>query len=369
MKTVKAVVCLFSIIICASFFLVNATGAKDKKTEKGKEVCFATSLHHTTRGMGHWYDAKDGFSAVTGVPYKELGCKNCHAASCNDCHLAKTEEGYVYSLEGARDSSTCLKCHAREKATIKMDEARGIESVHMSGMECADCHSAREIHGDGNCYESMRAPGAMDTKCTNCHTAESEDYPQIPETRSHTVHKGNLECTACHVSNTMTCYNCHFGELKKTGKKSESFAGKAKDFLLLVKYNGKVTSGTLQTLVGVDNYPFVTYVPYFTHSVTNQGRKCEQCHATNAASTLAKGERYAPANSQNGKLTFKQGVIPLVPQLLDWPFLEKKDGKWAEIKTDEEPLIQLGVYAEPFSKRDLEKMSQKQTYGQKQALK
>jgi hypothetical protein len=305
--------------VCA--LAVGNTVAGDKPD---KEECFATSLHHTTRGMGHWYNAADGFSAVTGVPYKDLGCKGCHVSSCNDCHLEKTENGYAYSTEKARDSNTCLKCHAREKATLGMDKARGIESVHMGSMECADCHSKREVHGDGTCYDSMRAPGALDTKCTNCHTAEGGDAPALPGTRSHTVHKDQLDCTACHVSNTMTCYNCHFGVLKETGKKSESFAAKAKDFLLLVKYDGKVTSGTLQTLVGPDNYPFVTYVPYFTHSVMAEGRTCEQCHATEAVSLLAQGKRYAPGTVKDGKVVFKTGVIPLAPELLDWPFLEKK---------------------------------------------
>lgn len=334
--------------------------------ETGKEECFATSLHHTTRGMGRWYDAKDGFSAVTGVPYKNLGCKGCHVTSCNDCHLIETDAGYAYSTDKARKSETCLKCHAREKATLSIDKARGVEGVHMASMQCADCHSQREVHGDGTCYESMRAPGAMDAKCTNCHAedagAAGGDGPDVPTSQSHKVHKKKLNCTACHVSNTMTCYNCHFGVLKETGKKSESFTAQAKDFLLLVKYNGQVTSGTLQTLVGPDNYPFITYVPYFTHSVTAEGRKCEQCHATEAVTTLAQGRRYAPGMFGGGKLSFKEGVIPLEPTLLDWPFLEKKDGKWKTFTPANKPLVQLGVYAEPFTQKDLKLMRAKQIY-------
>ncbi|MBI9079783.1 MAG: hypothetical protein JEY79_08590 [Pseudodesulfovibrio sp.] len=358
MKSTK--IALFIVVLLTTAFLMVTGTSKAKK--KDVEECFTTSLHHTTRGMGHWYDAKDGFSAITGTPYKDLGCKNCHAASCNDCHLVKTDKGLEYSLDMAKKSSTCLKCHSREKATLQIDKERGTEGVHMTSMECADCHSAREVHGDGTCYESMRSPGAMDTKCVNCHTRKSEEYQQIPDTRSHIVHKEKLDCSACHVSNTMTCYNCHFGELKRTGKKPESFAGKAKDFLLLVKYNGKITSGTLQTLVGVDDYPFITYVPYFTHSVMNEGRKCEQCHNSEAVKALSDGTRYTPVLSEGGKLKFKSGVIPLVPDLLDWPFLKKENDKWVPFKPENKPLIQLGVYAEPFSKSDLEKMKTKQIY-------
>ena len=352
---------LFGFLLLAGVCML-VTGTTLAEDKPDREECFATSLHHTTRGMGYWYDAKDGFSAVTGVPYKNLGCKSCHVTSCNDCHLVKTDDGYAYSTDKARKSETCLKCHSREKATLGIDKARGIESVHMTKMQCADCHSQREVHGDGTCYESMRAPGALDTKCTNCHAQEGGDGPEIPDSESHSVHKEKLDCTACHVSNTMTCYNCHFGVLKETGKKSESFAAKAKDFLLLVKYDGKVTSGTLQTLVGPDNYPFVTYVPYFTHSVTPEGRKCEQCHGTEAVTTLAQGKRYAPGEFKDGRITFKKGVVPLAPTLLDWPFLEKKNDKWVPFTPTNPPLIQLGVYAEPFTTEELTRMGTKQTY-------
>ncbi|MBG0791402.1 MAG: hypothetical protein H0S80_13000 [Desulfovibrionaceae bacterium] len=354
------VVPLFGSLLLAGVCAL-AAGVTLAGDELDKEKCFATSLHHTTRGMGRWYDASDGFSAVTGVPYNDLGCKGCHVASCNSCHLEKTDAGLAYTIKKARQSGTCLKCHSREKATIGIDKARGIQNVHMTDMQCADCHSKREVHGDGNCYESMRAPGVLDTKCINCH-AQGGDGPEVPGTQSHQVHKKKLDCTACHVSNTMTCYNCHFGVLKETGKKSESFAAKAKDFLLLVKYDGKVTSGTLQTLVGPDNYPFVTYVPYFTHSVTPKGRKCEQCHGTEAVSTLAGDKRYAPVAFKDGKLTFKKGVVPLVPTLLDWVYLEKKDGKWTPFTPNDKPLVQLGVYAEPFTKKELNKMKTKQVY-------
>lgn len=350
-------VCLLLAGVCV--LVAAPTGAG----EMDKAECFSTSLHHTTRGMAYWYDAQDGFSAVTGKQYKDLGCmKGCHVSGCESCHLVKTECGYAYSVAHARASSTCLKCHARESATYKTDAARGIEDVHAGILECADCHSAREIHGDGNCYDSMRAPGAMDASCQNCHKTEGGDYPEIPKTWSHQVHKGKLDCTACHVSNTMTCYNCHFGVYKETGKKPLSFAAKAKDFLLLVKYDGRITSGTLQTLVGADNYPFVTYVPYFTHSVMPQGRKCEQCHATEAVKTLAAGKRYAPVEFTGGKLVFKPGVVPLAPRLLDWVYLDKKDGQWQPFEPKDEPLVQLGVYSEPLSKEDLARMSEKQEY-------
>jgi hypothetical protein len=244
-----------------------------------------------------------------------------------------------------------------------MDKAKGSLGVHMkAGMQCADCHSAREVHGDGNAYESMRAPGAMDASCTNCHAQDSEDYPAIPQTASHMVHNDKLDCTACHVENSMTCYNCHFGEFKKTGEKPKSMVSKAKDFMLLVKYDGKITSGTIQTLVGVDDYPFVAYVPYFTHSVTKEGRKCESCHGTKTLQAMAKGETFSPVTFKDGKLSFYDGVIPAVPDKLSWTYLKKKDDNWVPFDPPAKPMVQMAVYSEPLSEQDLQMMSFKQTY-------
>ena len=263
----------------------------------------------------------------------------------------------------ARDSETCFKCHSRAKATLKMDAGRNTSGVHTAaGMSCSDCHTPEDVHGDGTFYKSMRQSGAVDTACTDCHTKDAEDYPTIPETKAHTVHKDKLDCNACHVQNSMSCYNCHFGEFAKTKSKPASFTTKVKDFLLLVKFRGKFTSGTLQTLVGQKNEPFIVYAPYFTHSIMREGRKCEQCHATEAVNILALSKPFTAATFKDGKLDFYKGVIPLSPGLLNWPFLEKKDGKWIPFEPKTKPLIQMGLYAEPFTQDELKKLEKVQKY-------
>ena len=350
----------FTLFVLFSLMLSGGAVFSEEKKE-----CFSSSLHHTGEGMRYWYEAEDGFMTITGTPYNQLSCKNCHVQGCNDCHLESTKQGLVYSTEKARSSQTCLKCHSREKATIKYDEMMDCRGAHACAyLGCVDCHTKKEIHGDGKVYHSMREPGAMEAACTDCHTKDAMDYPAVSESRSHTVHKGKLACNACHVQNTISCYNCHFGVLAKTKSKPKSFAKKVKDFLLLVKYNNKITSGTMQTLVGKNNEPFITYVPYFTHSIMAQGRKCEQCHNTDAVNTLAAFQKFTPAVFENGELKFYKGVIPLAPDLLDWLFLEKKEGKWIPFKPGKEPLVQLGVYSAPFSKDELVKMAEKQNYAQ-----
>ena len=329
----------------------------------GDDCFFSKSLHKTAEGMRYWYEAEDGFMALTGIPYNELGCKKCHVKGCTDCHLKKTEKGSSFSLETARNQETCFKCHGREKATGMMDKNREFEDVHSkAGLSCVDCHTQREIHGDGNFYKTMRDSNAKDAACTNCHTKDSEDYPVIPDTKSHKVHKGKLDCNACHVQNTMTCYNCHFGEFARTHDKPGSFIGKIKDFLLLVKYKGKITSGNLQTLVSAEDKAFIVYAPFLTHSIMSEGRKCEECHKTKAVKELAAGKKFTMATFKNGETNFYKGVVPLVPDLLEWPFFRKEDGKWVTFKPKEKPLVQMGLYAEPFTQSELNKLKRKHTY-------
>jgi hypothetical protein len=65
---------------------------------------------------------------------------------------------------------------------------------------------------------------------------------------------------------------------------------------------------------------------------------------------------------KDGELEFYKGVIPLSPDLLEWIFLEKKADKWVPFEPTQEPLIQLGVYAQPFSRDEIKKMAEKQVY-------
>jgi len=62
-----------------------------------QQDCFSSSLHHTGEGMRYWYEAKDGFMTLTGIPYDKLACKQCHSKGCGDCHFKKTKDGICYS--------------------------------------------------------------------------------------------------------------------------------------------------------------------------------------------------------------------------------------------------------------------------------
>jgi len=324
------------------------------------DVDFTKSLHYTGEGMRYWYEEHNGFMQITGIPYKDLGCKKCHADSCDKCHGEEKDGKLVFSKEKANDSKTCLKCHARAGAAAKFDKKAGVKDVHTElGFACSDCHKAADVHGDGKEYHSMRDPNAVKVSCSSsdCH---SDLNKHIEAHKAHS--KNNIDCTACHVSSTITCVNCHFDDfLARGGKRvpgTNFFPNKS--WTLLVNHDGKVTTGNAQTLVGKGK-KFVSYVPYFTHSIVKEGRKCQDCHGNEAAAKMLDGGKVEMGSFKDGKLSHAKGVIPFVPEKLVWPWLDKDGDKWIELKSDEEPIIQNAAYAEPLTEKQLKMLKMKKT--------
>ena len=338
------ILCL--VVLATACLLVVAMQADEKK-----EPCYYSSLHYTGEGMRYWYEKDDGFMSITGIPYKELDCSKCHVKSCDPCHTAKEGEVCTYSVKTAKDKATCLKCHSREKVTFAINEKRGNLDLHIaSGMVCADCHTALDVHGDGTAYKSMRDEGAVKAKCTNCHEFEADKL-----SRAHKVHKGKLDCAACHVANTTTCLNCHFTKFLETGQRKGNFIPPSQEWMLLVNYNGKITSGNVQTLVH-EGKPFITYAPYFTHAVQKEARGCTDCHANDAVNLIAEGKSVPMATFKEGKVESWSGVVPLVPDQLEWVFLDKEGDTWVPIIFEGQPQTQFSAYATPLTDAQVKKM-------------
>ncbi len=326
--------------VLAVLFAATALSTTAFAGEQAK--IYIKSLHKNGNGQKFWYEAKDGFMKLTGIPYDKLPCEECHAKSCRDCH--------VKSLKAAdtKDIKICLRCHARHAASYGVDEAAGQLDFHRTmDMGCVDCHVAGghdDVHGDGKTYEAMRAPGAVKTKCTDCHEVNQK-------VRAHKVHKGKLDCPACHISTSISCNNCHFDSFIKTKKKEGNFM-MTKSWTMLVNYNGKVTAGSAQTLV-YNNKKFVAYSPYFTHSVQAQAKKCEDCHANEAAKMILDGKKIPMNPMVNGKTNDWKGVIPCIPGSLEWTFYNKTGDKWTPITAAGAPAVQMVNYATPLTEKQL----------------
>lgn len=232
---------------------------------------------------------------------------------------------------------------------MKMDKDTGQEDVHfVKLMKCKDCHTAREAHGDGIEYNSMKQSGAMDAKCENCHKS-------APQTSSHQIHNNKLECEACHVRHVVSCSNCHIDTLVREGKRvSIPLTG----WVFLMNYNGKVTSADMQSFVVNDNKTFLMFAPQNSHSIMKQGRKCSECHGTDIVKQVEKGKLKLTWFENNGVKNIK-GVIPVVDGVTyECVYQDYKNGKWIPIENAPAPLLHYAGYGIPLTKEQLNKMAQ-----------
>ncbi len=317
--------------------------------DEGDTTIFGTSLHRTSRGMGYWYDkANGGLERVTGIPYHQLTCKNCHVASCDACH--RTEKGGIqsYTTEAARNREICLSCHKREASIMQIDSSANLLDVHAeNGMECMSCHSARDVHGDGIEYASMKQPGAMDAECSRCHGS-------VSHTVSHTVHGQKLDCKACHERHVVSCTNCHFETILKEDKRvSIPKSG----WIFLMNYQGKVTSANMQSFVVGGPKTFLMFAPQHSHSIMGEGRTCTQCHASDIVQQVRNGSVRLTWMEQ-GEVKNIQGVIP-VTDGVRWNlvFQDYQDGKWIQIKNAPAPELQYAGFGSPLSSDQMKSLA------------
>jgi hypothetical protein len=319
--------------------------------EPRKDCFFFSSLHYTAKGMAYWYDKTNGgLEILSGIPYSNLGCKNCHTPGCDRCHKVEKDGKAAYSTKAAKKQEVCLECHVREQTILKIDRASKQEDVHFAlGMTCMDCHSQREMHGDGIEYVSMKQTGAMDTKCEKCHNS-------IKPTDSHTVHKEKLDCKSCHVRHVVSCTNCHFDTLVKEGKR---VAIPVSGWVFLMNYGGKVTSASMQNFLVKSDKTFFMFAPHMSHSVMKEGRKCEDCHGTETMRQVQKG-KVSLTWLEEGKVMNLKGVIPVV-EGVDYQcvYQDFKEGKWIPIKNPSKPIYHYPAFGKPLSKEQLDKLAER----------
>lgn len=342
MKTVTTL--LFGFIICFGF----TTSLFSQEADKPECFFKSSSLHYTAYGMEHWYDkSQGGLETITGVPYSNLGCKNCHTASCDVCHKTEKDGTFIYSNKAAKNQDMCLKCHAREASIMKINQKTNTPDVHFAaGMECMDCHTQREMHGDGIKYISMKQEGAMDVNCEQCHD-------RITKTRSHIIHRNKLDCKACHVNKVVSCTNCHFETMVKEGKR---VAIPVSGWEFLMNYNNKVTSANMQTFVVPGNKTFMIFAPQFSHSISKEGKKCEDCHNTANDKEIKKGAINLTWLDSN-KVKQIYGVIPVVEGVqYNSVFQNFENGIWTPITDPQIPKVQYVGFGTPLTKEQLNKL-------------
>jgi len=302
--------------------------------ESASILNWADSLHATTGGMAYWYSAETGgFEQITNIPYDKLPCKKCHTDECKDCHIRAGD---------APPQKKCLTCHGRQAKEIKIE---GIADLHRDeyGLQCVNCHDEDESHGDGNAYHSM-LEGSIKIKCIDCH-------PEPGNHRAHKLHLETVDCSACHVKNVLTCYNCHFDSLVE---KKEKIAYKPFfNWKFLVKRNGKVHAANLMVLA-YKGQTFVAIAPFYGHSIVRPDpvKSCEECHD----SPLVKEYREKGTmtitwwDKDEQAIKYFQGVIPVPPdyeKAFKFAFVTRdSEGNWVFLK-DKVDIFQM-LFAEPL---------------------
>ncbi len=326
-------------------------------------MSFSGSLHATTYGMKYWYE--HGAGKITGIPYEQLFCKHCHA-TCETCH-AETEGDKIvdYTSSKARSTSTCFKCHGRQKLASKLigvyssfyGEAHEFEIKH----NCLFCHTSREVHAP---VQAKTMFDVLQSNCEYCHTKTGlgpYPYDVVPEHRQH-LH--NIACITCHSRTTVTCYCCHldkaYESYAKTGKVQKKFklvTGWL--FLARDKRTGKIVPADFMLVKWGDKVR-VDFAQMFSHIIVGKGLTCKECHNKELLEKFKPGSTVKIAWTEGGDLEALKGVIPLVEGVrFEMPIISiNPDGsvkaeKYITVTISLENMI---AYTEPLSAKDLEKM-------------
>ena len=317
---------------------------------------YQKSLHFSGQGMRSCYEGQNGFMTLTKIPFSQAGCSQCHARSCDQCHGIEAKKGKMgFSVKESRKEATCLKCHEEEKLVMEFNQESGNKDVHTAAkMSCLSCHKDEDIHGDGVAREKLRDAEAITPTCEGCHVGEKTKGPRFdPDIKPHLRHKKctELDCTACHVRSSVTCYNCHFSEFMKTKNRKGNFIPTT-DLLMLVNYQGKVTAATAVVLVD-GKKTFVSYTPYFTHNVMKKGRDCTECHGNAGMQLVSGGKKIPVATFENGKVKFWSGVVPIADNILQWQFFDKRKGNWVPLNTQKPDIERFTNCAGPLTEKQL----------------
>lgn len=282
---------LLAIVLLVS--LVCTSVAENTTDFGGCEDChieiaenFTTSLHYTGAGMkGEYakYAAKE-FDINMDEYYSTWNCNNCHATTCEKCHI-----GYAgYELMTGHGNhtqeitiDTCDPCHKRKQTSTFVgdmpahtEEGPAPDIHYESGLTCMDCHNADEMHGDGNTYTSQLE--AVTTTCEDCHNSLGKTVKDMPVTQystdvgAHEIHGDKLGCTACHTGWQLTCGNCH---LDNRGNMTVDTT----QFYLGVASDGKIKS-FIKMEAQYDNATHIGYGEWFSHTTTDKAKDCIFCH-------------------------------------------------------------------------------------------
>lgn len=162
-------------------------------------------------GLGTGHEKFDQLPEELKEAYN-TNCATCHG-TCGDCHVTRPHAGGGGLYKSHKFSRTpdmrdnCTTCHSSRGGHAYFGVAAGTQpDVHYQklGFECIQCHSADEIHGDGE-YHDQRYKNTLLPECKDCHSGL--------ETANvyHSKHINDFNCNTCHSQDYNNCGSCHIG--------------------------------------------------------------------------------------------------------------------------------------------------------------
>lgn len=319
-----------------------------------------TSVHGTAKGMEYWYNQADGYGKQIGVEYSTLECKNCHVYNtklsgtsattpCLACHPASAADPLVANYDSV-SYAKCMGCHSRQGAEIAMN----LPDVHRAkGMNCGSCHNGAEIHGGADKNTMLET---LSTQCQDCHKPGGT-APVAQSNASHNIHGAKLACQTCHMTGSVTCYNCHFNDeiVNKTKTAYKRFA----DWLFLGNYRGKVYPLNFQS-VEYKGETFNAWGPFHGHTITADGRACNACHnSANVQEYFKTGKMVVTKwDEPTRQVLHMTGVIPVPADYassLSFDYVTKlTGGAWSFVETGPDRTHML--YATPLTAGQMAKI-------------
>jgi len=198
---------------------------------------YSNSLHATQQG---YWTVLDTRSASDNHPALEemFGnhCASCHT-TCGECHVSRPNSvgggllsGHVFEKTPPM-TNVCTACHGSRVGNEYLGKHEGIPGdVHFreGRMNCMDCHTGHEMHGQpadcATCHigpetatlapSNHRYNGVQYPTCEACHAPATTGQDGIEQ---HQVHGGDLSCQVCHSLAYSNCSGCHVAVSESTG--------------------------------------------------------------------------------------------------------------------------------------------------------
>jgi len=199
---------------------------------------YPNSLHATQQG---YWTALAARSVPENYPKLEVmfdnHCARCHT-TCGDCHVSQPASvgggllnGHVFE-ETPPMTRTCTACHGSrvgDEYLGKHEDIPGDVHFREERMNCADCHTSHELHGQPEncdaCHKEPEAANALPAaehryagvqfpRCETCHASATTGQDGIEQ---HQVHGADLSCQVCHSVTYTSCDGCHVAISETTG--------------------------------------------------------------------------------------------------------------------------------------------------------